>query len=363
MILGMITIANAQIDSKNELKLTPEMEEVVVTQIKNLPEKDYFQYGITDISQLTNLHLGEPIPMYHLTHDTLQFVRGWYVTVMSDGEPLFLVRVMLGNNEKYKLSGLNYMAGGAVAPAEGIQNYEHKDLIIGAVCVPSHREVDYLIIRKENQDVFVEMYDVVTDEYLKGKYFINEFSLSELNNHLKETRREAQMRYRAQVANKSELILTPELTEMLINQAYSSHINSSEQSLSNWGIKERSQLEHLYLGKPIPNYIIVNEKLTFAGRWDVPIMSGGEHLFLTTLELGKDGQYSWAGSGGAAMAKLIHNYEYKDLIIGDLNLRSGIYLIIRRDNKDIFVQVFDRETGEYVKNEYSFSEVLNLLKK
>ena len=63
------------------------------------------------------------------------------------------------------------------------------------------------------------------------------------------------------------------------------------------------------------------------------------------------------------MAKLIHNYEYKDLITGFIGLRNGSYLIIRRDNKDIFVQVFDRETGEYVENEYSFSEVLNLLKK
>jgi hypothetical protein len=353
---------NAQIEKK-ELELTPEMEEMVITQIKNLPEEEYFLYGITDRSQLMNLHIGKPIPTYYLFNDTLQFRNLWLVPVMSVGDPLFLAHIMPKNDGQYKLRGFNYMAGGAAPIAESIHNYKHKDLIIGSVSVPSRREVDYLIIRKENQDIFVQMYDEITDEYLKGEYFKNEFSLSELNNHLNEERMEAQKRRYAQVANKSELILTLELTEMLDSVLFSHVKNWPDWMLSYYGIKERSQLEHLHLGKPIPDYTIANENLTFIGRWRVPVMSDGEPLFLIEVQLEDNGQYRWVGSGSAAFAKIIHNYEHKDLIIGLIQSMNNSFLIIRKDNKDIFVEVRDPATREVLKNEYSLSEVLNLLKK
>jgi len=352
---------NAQIEKK-ELKLTPEMEEMVLTEIKNMPEKDYAEYGITDRSQLMNLQLGKPIPMYYLINETLEFRNLWQVSVMSDDEPLFAVRVTPMNDGQYKVSGFNYMKGGAVSPAKGINNYEQKDLIIASVSVPSAREVDYLMIRKEGQDIFVQIYDEVTGEYIKGESFKDEYSLSELVIHLKEER----VRYYDKFVNKSELKITPKITKMLIDQAYSSHINDSDESLSDWGIKERSQLEHLHLGKPIPMYRIVNENLKFIGKWKMIVMSDGEPLFFTTIKLEDNDQYIWAGSGAAELAEVIHNYEYKDFIIGCLWTRSSFgmdYLIIRKDNKDIFVQEYDYVTGEYLKNEYSFNEVLNLLKK
>ena len=37
--------------------------------------------------------------------------------------------------------------------------------------------------------------------------------------------------------------------------------------------------------------------------------------------------------------------------------------MIRKDNQDIFVQIYDNDTREYFENEYSFSEVLKLIKK
>ena len=177
---------------------------------------------------------------------------------------------------------------------------------------------------------------------------------------------EAIMRYYAQVADKSELILTPELTEMLIKEAYSMHINNPEWVLSQYGIKDRSQLDHLHLGKPIPMYEIVNETLTFIGKWFVLVMSNGEPLFRMWVKLDKNGQYREAGGGSAGMAEHIHNYEYKNLIIGILGTTSfnGMdYLMIRRENQDIFVQVYDRATREYFKYEYTLSEIMNMIKK
>ena len=212
------------------------------------------------------------------------------------------------------------------------------------------------MIRKENQEIFVEIYDKVT-----GEYFKNEYSFSELTNHLKEAR----MNYYAQVANKSELIITPEITKMLDTTLLSRLRNCSDKVLSDcWDITDRSQLENLQLGKPIPIYTIVNKKLTFTGFWNVPVMSDGEPFYLPYIKLVDDEQYIHAGDGYNPLAKIIHNYEHKNLIIGLLRAKYGLgYLIIRKENQDIFVQMYDDETREYLKNEYSFSEILDLLKK
>ena len=95
-------------------------------------------------------------------------------------------------------------------------------------------------------------------------------------------------------------------------------------------------------------------------------MSDGEPLFFTRIKLEDDGQYKLIGGSDGKFAKITHNYEYKKLIIGYLAGRSTTiggdsYLIIRKDNQDIFVKMYN-STGECLKSEYSFSEVLNLLK-
>ena len=376
MILGMITISNAQIEIK-ELKLTPEVEEILVTQIKSsLPEKSYSEYGITDSSQLENLHFDKPIPIYSLVSEKLEFVstwsvprmsdgdslslrfsNSWIVPVMSDGAPLLFRSISFFDNcgEERIMGGIY---SGIKNTMEHFNNYEYKDSIIGSVrLTPSRQVMDHFIIRKDNQDIFVQIYDEVTDEYFK-----NEYRFSELFNHLKKLHlreKEARNRYYEKVANKSELELTPEITEMVLNDAYSFLKNKSDENLSGYGIKNRPQLEDLHPGKPIPKYRIENEKLTFTGYWEVPMMSDGEPLFFTKIKLENDEQYSLAGGYGGGMAEIIRNYEYKDLIVGFLGARRDMdFLIIRKDNKDVFVRVFDWETREYLKNEYSLSEII-----
>ena len=372
MILGMITLSNAQIEKK-ELKLTPEMEEMVITQIKNLPEKDYSEYGITDRSQLMNLHLGKPIPKYRLFNNekvedvtiynvyrmtadgeplSLKFQNSWIVPVMSDETPLLFRDVTFSD------FGGNQIYSGTKNIIEHFRNYEHKDSIIGCVAISFSNFGDLFIIRKENQDIFVQVYDEAT-----GEYFKNEYRFSELINLLKDLKlrqEEARRKHYERLANKSELEMTPEITKMLINDA-SRLKNWSDESLSlNYDIKDRSQLEHLHLGKPIPLYIFVDENLTFSGKWNVPVMSDGEPLIFTRIKLEDDGQYSLAGGGSnPKLAKIIHNYEHKGLIIGCLDYHPLYYLIIRKDNQDIFVKMYDSTD----KNEYSFSDVLNLLKR
>jgi hypothetical protein len=355
------------------------MEEMILMQIQNLPEKDYSEYGITDRSQLENLQLGKPIPQYFLVSEklphrfsghailpdgeplTLEFANNWTVPVMSGNEPLLFVGILNGFGNK------PFIDNDIKNIIEHFYNYEYQDSIIGYIGVnPSPPGIDHLIIRKDNQDIVVEIYDEVT-----GTYFKNEYRLSELIPHLKELHlreREAEMkyyeRYYAQVADKSELILTPEISKMLINQAYSSHIKDSDEELSRWGIKDRAQLDHLHMGKPIPMYRIVNESLTFTGKWFVLVMSGDEPLFRSILKLEDDGQYRWVGSG--SRGRSIHNYEHKDLIIGILGTTSfnGLeYIMIRRENQDIFVKWYNRATGERFKNEYTLSEIMNMIKK
>ena len=329
--------------------------------------------------------LGKPIPKYWIVNErseyvdiwnasrisdgetlSLRFKNAWIVPVMADESPLLFRNIAFADSEGNSFGG-NYTCSGTKNVMEHFHNYEHKDSIIGSVVItPTGLGMDeLLIIRKENQDIFVQVYDEAT-----GAYFKNEYRFSELLNLLKDLNlraKEAQMKYYEKIANKSELKLTPEITEMLINQAYSNHIDDSDEWLLVWGIKDRLQLEHLELGKPIPKYKIVEGNLTFIGYWEVLVMSDGEPLFFTRIKFDDDGQYGWGGSSsGGELEEIIHNYEYKDLIVGFLtkgfpNWKN--YLIIRKENQDVFVEIIYDSTGEYLKNEYSFNEVLNLLKK
>jgi hypothetical protein len=367
--LNEILFARAQI-GKKELNLMPEIEEMVVRKIKNLPEENYSDYGIKNKSQLENLHIGKPIPRYTLEPIStlanmpvmsdweplsLSFTKTWSVPVMSDDAPLLFGVIAFSDYEGYPFKCNIY--SGDKNTIEHFHNYEHKDSIMGFVAATlSLQGIDYFMIRKENQDIFVEIYDKVT-----GEYFKNEYSFSELDNHFKETR----MRYFDKVANKSELKITPEISKMLDTTLFSRLRNYSDKILSDcWEITDRSQLENLQLGKPIPMYTIVNGNLTFTGCWEMPVMSDGEPFYLPYIRLGDDEQYIHAGDGYNPLAKIIHNYEHKDFVIGIKKKKSGWgYLIIRKDNQDIFVQMYNDATREYLKNEYSFSEVLDLLKK
>ena len=392
LLSAFCIITNAQTDEnrildsatiqKNELKITPEIEEAVVTKLKSMPEEFYSNRGINiNKEQLENLHLGKPVPWYNIVFANewlepispysvprmaagepvlLRFTNAWNVPVMSDGEPLLfaLINISTINGEP------TFGDIGIKNTIEHFYNYEHKDSIIGSVGIDiRNMGMTFLIIRKENKDIFVEVHDKAT-----GEYFKNEYGSDELITLLQDwfaKMKEAQNRYYAYVADKSELILTPELTEMLLSQAYSywSSIKDDDEYLSLFGIKNGAQIEHLQLGKPTPEYMIVNENLTFTGNWEVPVMSDGEPLFRTSVKLEDDGQYRFVGGGGATMVGTIHNYEHKDLVIGILGVPGGgKYLIIRKDNTDIFVKGHNSKTSE-VFIEYSLSEIINLLKK
>ena len=372
-------ILSAEDVQKNELIITPEIEEAVVTELKSMPEEFYSNRGINiNKEQLENLHLGKPVPWYNIVFANewlepvslysvprmaagepvlLRFINTWNVPVMSDGEPLLFALINFS-----RINGAPTLADiGIKNTIEHFYNYKHKDSIIGSVGIDiRNMGMTFLIIRKENKDIFVEVYDKAT-----GEYFKNEYGSGELITLLQDwaaKMKEAQNRYYDFVADKSELILTPELTEMLCNGVFS-HIKSwSDETLSSCGIKNRPKLENLHPGKPVPNYSLVNENLIFAGSWEVPVMSDGEPLFFRTVKLMDNGQYSDAGGGTANYEKL-NNYKYKDLIIGYLTISRTRFLIIRKDNKDIFVMTYDWKTGEYLKTEYSLSDIINLLKK
>jgi hypothetical protein len=376
--LGILIFANAQTEKneisestdsvqfvpKNELQLTPKITKTVIDALYVMygdKDEKYLSkhgFGIKHRSQLENLHLGKPIPVYYIENEELMLSSNWNVPVMSDEETLLTVLIADTHDGEYA-----FVTIGTPTMAERIPNYEHKDLIIGCLSGYPKKDMDFLIIRKENQNIFVRVYDETT-----GEYFKNEYNFSEYINLLKECKLrkiEALNRYYDKVANKSELNITPEITEML-NTVFSRFKRSSDLKCSQFGIKDKSQLDHVQLGKPIPKYVIDNEKLKFIGKWEVLVMSDDEPLFMVTVKLEEDGQYRWAGDGSAGMARSIYNYEYKDLIIGFLGVEAASgrdYLIIRKDNQDIFVKTYDWDTREVFKTKRSFSEIINLIKK
>jgi len=374
---------------KIELEVTPEIEKMVVKKINDTPEEFLSSiYGIKNKAQIEHLHLGKPFPHYYIVNErlrgtsgepvhvsttnvfrtadgkplSLRFANYWNVPVMSSDEPLAFgeIRPHFGDDGYLYFNEYSYIGRSKTENiAKHFQNYEYKDSVIGSVIMDMY----YFIIRKENKPLFVEVYNEIT-----GEYFKNEYSFNELINHIKELNlreKEAQRRYFAQIADKTELIITPEITEMLVREALSFRGRSDEE-LSDWGIKNRALLvkEKIHAGKPIPLYTLFDENVTFRGYWMIPVMSEGVPILMVDVKLEDDGQYSWAGTGGGEGASVIHNYEYNDLVVGFLKIGgSTSYLIIRKDNKDIYVEGYDYKTGEYFKNEYTLNEIMDKLKK
>jgi hypothetical protein len=364
-----LTVLNAQIEEK----MHPKIEEMVVTKFKNEPVEKYYRYGIKNKEQFENLQLGRAIREYVINDtDTSLIPQGWRVPVMYEGKALFLAQV-----------SAREASFGSPSMGERIHHYERKDLM--GVLKVRGLPWEYFYIRRENKDVFIQVFDYATRQYFK-----NEHNLSEIINlrnrvlelraaNTKESRQELDEIYGTNHVNendifdthfpqKHELKTTPEITEMLTTELYWSFINDSDQNLSDFGITNRVQLENLQLGKPVPEYRIDidNENLIFTGTWHVPVISDGEPLFTARVnEEGEEKQYGYTGGGGSGGAKIFHNYEHKDLVIGYISGDpSGMsYLIIRKDQKDIFVEAYNYATREHFKNEYSFSELINLLKK
>jgi hypothetical protein len=371
IILSVLVLTNAQLNENKsfdtdtipviELVITPEIEKEVFDLVhwmhSNLSARSH--PNIKKWSQQGTLELGKPIPSYRINNEKITFSESWHIPVLCDGKPLILINGLVAYN-KFAPNGVSE------APLEEhIHNYEHKDLIIGSVVATTlDKGIDYLIFRKENKDVFVEVYDEIS-----GLYFKNEYGFREMVN-LEKERAKTEVQNRAQnsakyldyVADKSELIISFELEERMFRHFR----NKSDIALSQFGIKDRAQLDNLKLGKPIPKYGLHSDSLQFAGSWEVPVMSDGVPFFMALIRLKDDGQYRYVG-GGSGWAEAIHNYERKDLIIGFLGVGESVwgtdYLIIRKNGKDIFVKGYDWETREALKTEYSLSEIINFNKK
>jgi len=357
---------------KNEIVLPQEVIEMVVSRVKNEPINFFFRFGIKNKEQLEDLRLGRPVPVYIIDSDTLK-LSSWRVPFMYEGKYIILANIILEDGGQYKYSE----CWSSTPFGEGIHNYERKDLI--GILLLKELIIEYHYFRRENKDFFLQVYDWRTRGYLKYTY-----SLSEIINR---KNRGAEVYFtftgfqeifgtNVQVdendifdtnfPQKHELKMTSEITEMLVTELYWRIINSSYRYCFMGEITNRAQLDTLHLGKPIPEYWIDfdNENLIFTGNWHVPVVSDGESLFMARVSEG-DGPYRFVSCLGGNIPEFIHDYEHKDLIIGFITKESigGMdYLIIRKDNKDVFVEVYNWEKREILKSEYTFSELINLLK-
>jgi len=345
-------ILDSVLIQKNEVRITPEVEKKVIDVVhwmyKELSESS--RPRIKNWSQSENFALGKPIPTYRIKNEKLLFTNTWHVPVLCDGEPLILVDGVIEDNF-FSVTGCQN-----TPLEEHIHNYVHKDLLIGTLCVKNTNKIDYLIIRKGSNDVFVKIFDETTGEYLKDEY-----TFSEIINFVKEranTEEQNRVRYFEKVASKGELIITHEIEEIVFRRFR----NASEIFYPTLGIKNKEQLTNLELGKPIPYYRLHNDSLQFTGSWEVPVMSDSVPFYMANIKLLDDGQYKYVG-GGAGMAEAIRNYEHKDLLIGFLGTQEGGYLIIRKNGKDIFVKAYDWETREVFKTEHTLNDIINLNKK
>jgi hypothetical protein len=342
---------------KVELIITSEVEEEIIDIIywmhSNLSVRSH--PNIKKWEQTGALELGKAIPDYQINNEKLTSTGSWHIPVFCDGEPLILVSGAVAY--QYNKFVFN---GSREAPLEDlIHNYEHKDLIVGLLKGHRLMKTDYLIIRKNGQDVFLEVYDEVT-----GLYFKNEYSFSEIINQRKklelQEKEKRQNRFNSmQTPGKSELTITSEIEEMLVTHRK----NMSEKFYSTYGIKNRAQLDSLEVGKPIPYFTLHNDSIKFTGAWRVPLLSNGEPLFFEDIKIEDNGNYKWAGAR-SAKDNPINNYKHKDLITGFLGVGDGVsYLMIRKNSQDIFVKTYDWETRESLKTEYSLQEIINLNKK
>ena len=369
----LLSAVNAQIE-ENKLIMPPKIEAMVVAKLNNEPVEKFYRYGINNKEQLEKLQLGRPVREYVINSDRDTLIpQGWRVPIMYEGKALLLAKV-----------SAREVWFGPPSMGEGIHHYERKDLM--GIVMAKGLPWEYFYIRRENQDVFIQVFDPATRQYFKNEYSLNE--LIKLKNRVielrtantKEGRQELDKIFGTNQVNendiydthfpqKHELKITPEITGKLATDIYWDFIDDSDWNLSNFGIINRAQLENLHFGKPIPVYRIDidNKNLIFIGTWHVPVMSDGELLFTAkvseSVSEGGDGQYS--STGASSGGKILHNYEHKDLIIGYIHHASpGMsYYIIRKEHKDIFVEAYNYATREYFKNEYSFGELINLLKK
>ena len=176
-LIGFSVTVNAQsvfldtnVVQKNELRITQEITKIVKNTIymflENVPNEMLSNYGIKNMPQLLNSQLGRPIPVYMLDNQNLKFSGFWRLPILSDDEFIAFATVKLTDSGQCEVVDF-----GAAPLAKVINDYKHKDLIIGILKV-YEQNTDYLYIQKENKDIFLKMSD------LKGK----EYSLSDINN-------------------------------------------------------------------------------------------------------------------------------------------------------------------------------------
>ena len=158
---------------------------------------------------------------------------------------------------------------------------------------------------------------------------------------------------------RNELKITTEMAKEVEKRICMFLNNVPEEMLNNYGVNNRSQLLNPQLGNPIPMYIIENQDLKFLGSWRLPILSNNEFIALATVKFTDNDQCEVVDFGAAELAKIIGNYEHKDLIMGILRVfkQNTDYLYIQKDNKDVFVKMSDLK-GE----EYSLKDIINLIK-
>jgi hypothetical protein len=160
-------------------------------------------------------------------------------------------------------------------------------------------------------------------------------------------------------ASKNELRITPKITTEIESNICMFLRNVPEEMFKNFGIKNMSQLLNSQLGKPIPVYVLDNQNLKFTDLWRLPILSENEFIALATIKLADNEQYEVVDFGATKLAKIINDYEHKNLIIGILRVfkQKTDYLYIQKDNEDIFVKMSDLKGKEY-----SLNDIINLVK-
>ncbi len=161
-------------------------------------------------------------------------------------------------------------------------------------------------------------------------------------------------------AQKAELKITPIISKALESDICMFLKNVPDEMLNNYGIKNMSQLLNSQLEKPIPMYVIDDQNLRFTGLWRLPVLSDDEFIALATVKLADNDQYEIVDFGAAKLAKIINDYDHKNLIIGILRVykQNADYLYIQKENNDIFVKMSDLNGKEY-----SLSDIINLIEK
>jgi hypothetical protein len=157
LFIVLFNSISAQILQVNNEEAKKMVEVTMKPFLKAIPIDMLPYYNISDTNEINKAVIENPIPVYYLDHDSLQFSNTWRVPLIINDEYRALFTVLF-SNEAYSIVDF-----GAAVLAEDIQKYTKETSIFGILRVFSIHK-DYFIIKNEKNEQMFEPIPVYNNQ-------------------------------------------------------------------------------------------------------------------------------------------------------------------------------------------------------